>query len=715
MNLLKRAIKYLVSSPNLIFLIFATWLSLEYIILGPFSYVRLGDNLDSLIPRFIENWNSNNGYWQPLFTGGIDRLANATNSLRITNIMFLFFPGWLAIGIILVGGIYLGQKYLFLLCHRVLRLGIIPSIIASLLYGYSLVLTDILSILAGLCIVPFIIYYIERIFFTSNCWLGKKVFYGFLLGIIFSLFSSLILTLPFALVVTMVWFFLIRRRRILELALPLTCLIIPAILFNVQEAMSLIINSKLSQRGLDADYFHAGIRFYISWVKKLVHQNWLSFLIIVISLVGIKSIKKSFDGHNRRLFYVLMGVIFSLLFIAPLYQPLATNFGEYLGKFRNFDFGRFYLFLPFFVSIFIAFVLDKINYFAFFANRKEYSEVNRAKPYSVRFFITVTVLVALIFSSVTLKYEHGKVWVEDIGSYKANVASPDIEYIKNVTEGVLPFRVGTINSSFTQIKPTLANLNGLESVDGHANVTSKENIDFFKLLSRDDSIKSSMYLVNEKSEEEVIKFNENSAIFLNENLLSLANVRFLFSSTPINLSNFTLVQSPSSDNFYDWGQMNAKSKLKLKLEENFTGRKLLVYENENVFPRFFLTKQVRLFSSDDEMLQGLVNADYHTLRKVAFLSNEEVDVDYAKNDMQDLDEVLEKIEIKKYTQDEIELLVESDGPSMLIISNVYSPFWKIYINGKQERVLHAYHAYMGVLLKSQNNDVVLRYEPPYKF
>jgi len=36
-----------------IFFLFSLFLAFEYIILGPFSYVRIGDNMDIFIPRLV--------------------------------------------------------------------------------------------------------------------------------------------------------------------------------------------------------------------------------------------------------------------------------------------------------------------------------------------------------------------------------------------------------------------------------------------------------------------------------------------------------------------------------------------------------------------------------------------------------------------------------------------------------------------------------------
>ncbi|MEK7481296.1 MAG: hypothetical protein AAB633_00930, partial [Patescibacteria group bacterium] len=76
-----------VRHPLIVFVAVAVWLCLEYVVLGPYSYLRIGDNFDVFIPRLVALWNGFGAwgvaYWSPLFAGGIDRLATDVSFFNI--------------------------------------------------------------------------------------------------------------------------------------------------------------------------------------------------------------------------------------------------------------------------------------------------------------------------------------------------------------------------------------------------------------------------------------------------------------------------------------------------------------------------------------------------------------------------------------------------------------------------------------------------------
>jgi len=68
----------------------------------------------------------------------------------------------------------------------------------------------------------------------------------------------------------------------------------------------------------------------------------------------------------------------------------------------------------------------------------------------------------------------------------------------------------------------------------------------------------------------------------------------------------------------------------------------------------------------------------------------------------------------KYTPDNIKLNVEIDGTAMLIVTNTYSPYWRVLVNEIESKIVPAYHTFWGVHIESGINEINFIYDPPYK-
>ncbi|MFX0199078.1 MAG: hypothetical protein ACFFCW_23395 [Candidatus Hodarchaeota archaeon] len=66
-----------------------------------------------------------------------------------------------------------------------------------------------------------------------------------------------------------------------------------------------------------------------------------------------------------------------------------------------------------------------------------------------------------------------------------------------------------------------------------------------------------------------------------------------------------------------------------------------------------------------------------------------------------------------YSTDQIVLDVQSLGTNWLIAGNSYSPYWTALVYGNKESVFPVYHTFQGVYLEGGQQEVVLRYQPPY--
>ncbi len=70
----------------------------------------------------------------------------------------------------------------------------------------------------------------------------------------------------------------------------------------------------------------------------------------------------------------------------------------------------------------------------------------------------------------------------------------------------------------------------------------------------------------------------------------------------------------------------------------------------------------------------------------------------------------DRVTVSSYADDRIELRVATDAPGLLMLSEVYYPAWKAYVDGVKVPVLLADHVLRAVHVPAGEHTVELRYE-----
>jgi len=205
-----RIYQTLLENPWLIFLIWALWFTLEYFVLGPYSYVRIHDWGDSNLPMSMGSAQgfSDYGfsYWSTLAACGLDRLSAIGPLFQTDMLLFLISPGWLAAGLAAFVQHFIAGYFTYRLCRDHLKLGELASLIAGL--AYSICFFYFQSGFAGEAGFPLILWTLEYVHQKKGliAYLGAG-----LLGVFVLFSSSFALSIPFILVMSVAWFVLVRR------------------------------------------------------------------------------------------------------------------------------------------------------------------------------------------------------------------------------------------------------------------------------------------------------------------------------------------------------------------------------------------------------------------------------------------------------------------------------------------------------------------------
>ena len=154
-------------------------------------------------------------------------------------------------------------------------------------------------------------------------------------------------------------------------------------------------------------------------------------------------------------------------------------------------------------------------------------------------------------------------------------------------------------------------------------------------------------------------------------------------------------------------KMNNYDKALLRFKENFNGREsLFIYQNEEYLQRFFTIQNVIFYKNDDELNNLLVNPELGFLKNNLFLNDRYKYLSpKLKNELS-----FSEIKILKYSPDQIEVKVNVNSESFLIVTNNYNDRWSCTVNGELKPILKAYGSFWAIELNEGINNVKFIYK-----
>jgi len=71
----------------------------------------------------------------------------------------------------------------------------------------------------------------------------------------------------------------------------------------------------------------------------------------------------------------------------------------------------------------------------------------------------------------------------------------------------------------------------------------------------------------------------------------------------------------------------------------------------------------------------------------------------------------DSVRIGRYSSGQVDLFAKTDKPSMLVLLDSYYPGWRVWVNGREQRIQAVNRAFRGVIVKPGQNQVTFRYDP----
>lgn len=139
--------------------------------------------------------------------------------------------------------------------------------------------------------------------------------------------------------------------------------------------------------------------------------------------------------------------------------------------------------------------------------------------------------------------------------------------------------------------------------------------------------------------------------------------------------------------------------------ENFERIGKGCYINKDVLPRAFIVHDYEYVKTKKELLEKLHKEDFKPDKIV--LLEEKPDINIQQGPYRD------NVVINKYRLNEVEILTENDKPGFLILTDVYSSGWQVFVDGKKDKLLAADGVFRGVFIDNGRHKVHFRYIPPF--
>lgn len=169
---------------------------------------------------------------------------------------------------------------------------------------------------------------------------------------------------------------------------------------------------------------------------------------------------------------------------------------------------------------------------------------------------------------------------------------------------------------------------------------------------------------------------EFSSAITRSPLINLLNVKYILTSETLNDDRFKLV--------YD--------------------KDILIYENKNVLPRAFIVPKAKVIKNGEDALKELNGGNFNPKEYIILEEAPLMKPVYFSTEGS-------TVKITDYSPNSVGLEASLTAPGFLLISDTYYPGWKVYVDGKLDKVYCADYTFRAVYLDKGRHRVRFVYKP----
>ncbi|MDP6786302.1 MAG: DUF6044 family protein [Rhodospirillales bacterium] len=675
----------------------AAWLSFDVFILGQFGYVGSGEYGEVFVPALIANkvWGFGAPYWNIFSTSGFDRLALGGFGW-LNALTFAALPGWLAIYVLT--GVKLAAAVVgtYALSRRSLGLSRLAAVFAALLFGYSHTTPSVTH--AVIAYLPLTILAMTGVFEDGRDW--KRWLGLFAVGLALATTNHLPFIMPFPFLIISIWFAVVDPRRSPREWILVVGFAAFVVLLRLPDYIAVGAYGDLSARHVLDLTEAASPATLLGRIGQQLANLFIGrpplVLASLLMVCGLVFYRWWVRGLRRLMLALLAGWVLTMVLVAV--KIVAVDIFPVL---RTFSLGRFFRYLEMFLPMAAAFGFMALeeNTAAAGASPTMMGRARRAAP--------VLAFAALFVLALEHKYQRVRDWVGQ-GGYTLLFQSPVLRQLADdIHRSGVPTRVASF-----QMYPNYPNAYGIETAGGYQALTLLRYWQFWTTVmapgaDKFPSATGVLDLGRVMLSPHEHRTEWDLAELYNANLLSLVNVGYMLSRDRLVAPSLKLLRGPETP----WSALDVGQKVRSNMAGNFTGRThLYVYENRDVLPRFFLADRLRVLDSGAAVLDALSTAGLDELRRTAFVERAVLPPSLAE----DASLSSGTARLSLYEADRIRFSLDTSGPSVLIVTNSYSPYWRAFVDGVETPLFPADHAFWGIYLAPGAKSVELLYDPPYR-
>lgn len=197
--------------------------------------------------------------------------------------------------------------------------------------------------------------------------------------------------------------------------------------------------------------------------------------------------------------------------------------------------------------------------------------------------------------------------------------------------------------------------------------------------------------LNQAGERAVIRIN-------NSQLLTLLNTKYVVSEGGIGDSEESYeVAQPKINLFSDWDQREPTKKFK----------EVHVYERHKYLPRAFMVYQSQILRDKNKIKSVLTSEEFDPFSRVIL----ETEKSEALTGREPRSGAEPRVEITSYDINNINLEVNNPADGFLVLSEIYYPGWKAFVDDRETKVLKADYALRAIQLPKGKHTVRFTFDP----
>ncbi|MFC2046104.1 YfhO family protein [Chloroflexota bacterium] len=136
--------------------------------------------------------------------------------------------------------------------------------------------------------------------------------------------------------------------------------------------------------------------------------------------------------------------------------------------------------------------------------------------------------------------------------------------------------------------------------------------------------------------------------------------------------------------------------------------RLEILENESVLPRAFVVHDVEVLASEQAVMGRMLGDDFDPLRTVIL---EEEPLHRPDQAFQPAEPDTHGAEITRYAPHEVVIEADLSDDGFLVLSDTHYPGWRVYVDGREDRIYQADYLFRAVFLEEGKHVVEFRYNP----